>query len=260
MSKKSSKKAARNVVTYNDTIFRAKAGRVFILTLFTMLIIGLVAGVVFSFRDSFLPLIPGAQTAVEKIEALFSQVPIVSEIVDTIEEFIADIIKVNDLARIALNCIIGMLVGFVLGIVLFIVIIIGKRGGERRSKKKFAKVTDKLISVRGGLVCESKVKAKRCGAADRVGGKGRLYLSATAIEFYSNKFAQDSSRNFAIHTANILKVETRGIKGKKIYVHSVDGTVQKFIVPVGRAKGWAHQILIAKNNAQYLVGGSSSED
>ena len=63
-----------------------------------------------------------------------------------------------------------------------------------------------------------------------------------------------------MESKNILKVETRGIKGKKIYVHSVDGTVQKFIVPVGRAKNWAHQILIAKNNAQYLVGGSSSED
>ena len=142
---------------------------------------------------------------------------------------------------------------------LFLIIIIGKRCGERRSKKKFANVTSKLLSTRGGLVCESKVKAKRCGAADRVGGKGRLYLSPTAIEFYSNKFERDSSRNFAIHTANILKVETRGIKGKKLIVHSVDTTAQKFIVPVGTAKEWAHQILIAKNNAQYLVGGSSAD-
>ncbi len=154
--------------------------------------------------------------------------------------------------------IIILAISLALAILLSILNIIQKNIIESISKSKYKSVHTKLLAVRGNLVCQSIATARRSRGSDRKGGKGRMYLSATAIEFYNKKFAKKPENNFVIHTANILKTETGGIKNNKLYIYCADGTVQTFVVPIGTATKWEHQVLITKNNAQYLVRNTDS--
>ncbi len=125
-----------------------------------------------------------------------------------------------------------LIVGFII-----ILVVPRKRRRDMKSRQHFIEFRMQLEKERGGVVCESYAKTK-----DKfVKHKGRLYLTAKAVEFYDNDYVINSGNSIII-ARDIIKIKSYGIYDNKLFILSRGG-VQKFKVPAGTAKIWKEQIM-----------------
>lgn len=205
--------------TYKVSNLRCRFGRILFTNIICWVILGAIAGLAIGFADKF----PA------KIADLLPELALTEAMIYSVVAALA--------------------VAFVFSILRFIF----KRGADRRSAKRFAIVTAKLALNRGAIVVDSLAKPKKKHGNARRGGRGHLYLTPTALEFYNKKFANKPQKNFLIMTRNVIEVRVGGCRKNKIFISCADGSVQTFIVPIGTAFKWKKAILETKNAAQYIA-------
>ncbi len=133
--------------------------------------------------------------------------------------------------------ILGIILGFLLTELVVLIIMRNRKRKDARSRQHFIALRTQLERERNGIVCESYARSK-----DKFSKKkGRLYLTAKALEFYDRNYV-NNYQNSIITAKDIIDIKSRGLWGGKLIILSRGG-VQKFKVPAGTAKLWKKELL-----------------
>ena len=130
---------------------------------------------------------------------------------------------------------IGVIIGILAGVGTGLIIALYLRKKEKESDDHFRAPGTIVANVRGGIICESYAKFENNGC------QGRLYLTATSLEFYSDDY-KELANNFLIDIDDIRNVDA--IADNKICVYA-DKKEFIFVVPDGSSRDWAASIVRA---------------
>jgi hypothetical protein len=128
-----------------------------------------------------------------------------------------------------------MLIGALVGVIVGVIKCLVNVSKEKLSQSRFLAPSSAVASARGGIICESFAKAAKNGCT------GRLYLSAKALEFYSDDY-ELVKNNFLISLDEIRNVDVLSPSQIEVYANR---EAYVFTVPDGRAAEWAHHIIKA---------------
>ena len=190
--------------------FAAKASKYIWPTVFTMLIIGLVAGIV----------IVNVMADMAKMPLNLSLAGDEGEIF----KLTVDPIFIG----------IGAGAGVILGIIFGIIRLAGHNSRAAKSHAKHRKTRVNVQRDTAPIICESHANA------GKKLGRGRLYFTGKTVEFYSNKFSKKPHKNIYIPFEDIRSISYKG--SNKLFISSKSVTYQ-FKLPRGAAKYWAAELI-----------------
>ncbi len=131
-----------------------------------------------------------------------------------------------------------MIVATPIGILIGVVVTIAGTKKDQVSQRHFAQPSAAIQKVRGNLIAESRARSKDKATL------GRLYLTATTLEFYGDDF-RCADNNFLISAYDIRNVDVAG--SGKIHVYA-NSQRHEFTVPKGTEGAWAGMIVDVANN------------
>ena len=190
--------------------FAAKASKYIWPTVFTMLIIGLIAGIV----------IVNVMADIAKMPLNLSLTGDDGEIF----KLTVDPIFIG----------IGAGAGVLLGIILGIIRLTYYNGRAAASHAKHRKTRVDVRKDTAPIICESHADA------GKKLGEGRLYFTGKTIEFYSNKYSKKPHKNIYIPFEDIRSISYKG--SNKLLISSKSVTYE-FKLPRGAAKYWAAELI-----------------
>lgn len=190
--------------------FTARASKYIWPTVFSMLIIGLIAGIV-----------------IVNVMADMAKMPLnlsVAGAEGVIFKFTVDPVFIG----------IGAGAGVVLGFIFGLIRLGAHKSRASASHKKNVKTRMKVQKESAPIICESHAHAGRSL------GRGRLYFTGLTVEFYSNKFNKKPHKNVYLKFDDIRSISFKG--SNKLYIASKSVTY-KFKLPRGAAPYWAEELI-----------------